>query len=115
MPHEVDVEIGKKLRLLRLSKGLTQEDLGNVLGVAFQQIQKYESGANAIRARTLHQLAQYFNVSLLFFFSEEAEASSLEIGDMKRNAVALVKYYNRIDNADLRAKLFDLVKGYVKE
>lgn len=62
------LHIGNKLRTLRAQLGITQRELGDVLGVTFQQIQKYEKGMNKIAADTLHYIAMYCNVEISYFF-----------------------------------------------
>ena len=66
--HPVDVYVGKRLRLLRSIRSMSQEVLGLYVGVTFQQIQKYEKGSNRIGASRLYQFAKLFNVNVSSFF-----------------------------------------------
>jgi transcriptional regulator with XRE-family HTH domain len=63
-----DLEIGRKIRALRLERGLSQTDLAKGIGLTFQQVQKYEKGANRVSAGRLQQIADFFKVSIMFFF-----------------------------------------------
>ncbi|WP_212112933.1 helix-turn-helix domain-containing protein [Bartonella queenslandensis] len=65
-PHFIDISIGKRIRQRRISMGLSQKELGNHLGVSFQQIQKYEKGANLVSAKCLLEIAiSFFYADLL--------------------------------------------------
>ncbi len=68
-PDPIDIHVGERLKLQRMLKGLSQEELGNALGVTFQQIQKYEKGSNRISASALWKLAKKLNAPVMFFFS----------------------------------------------
>jgi transcriptional regulator with XRE-family HTH domain len=68
--NPIDVHVGQRLRSLRLSKELTQEELGDLVGVSYQQIQKYETGANRISASRLYLLACRLEVGPEYFFNE---------------------------------------------
>ncbi|MBM3618970.1 MAG: helix-turn-helix transcriptional regulator, partial [Alphaproteobacteria bacterium] len=67
-PISVDVHVGKRLRFGRTMKGMSQEAIGDSIGVTFQQIQKYERGVNCIRAGKLFELAKVLKVPVSFFF-----------------------------------------------
>lgn len=69
---ELDRHIGNRVRLARAVKRMSQEKLGEHLGVTFQQVQKYEKGTNRISASTLFQIAKVLEVDILFFFGEES-------------------------------------------
>ncbi len=69
-PNPIDRGVGAKVRSFRLSAGLSQEKLGAALGVSFQQVQKYESGANRIGASRLHQIAIALNTTPSSFFDD---------------------------------------------
>lgn len=70
MPHPVDIHVGDRLRFRRKLLGLSQSALGKALGLTFQQIQKYENGANRISASRLYQAASVLDVPISFFFEE---------------------------------------------
>ncbi|MEJ0074032.1 MAG: helix-turn-helix transcriptional regulator [Alphaproteobacteria bacterium] len=64
-----DVEIGRKIRALRLERGLSQSGLAEGIGLTFQQVQKYEKGANRVSAGRLQQISDMLNVPVTFFYS----------------------------------------------
>ncbi|MCQ8781641.1 helix-turn-helix domain-containing protein [Mangrovibrevibacter kandeliae] len=74
--HPVDFHCGARLRQLRISAGVSQEALGNALGVTFQQIQKYEKGTNRISASRLYEICCFFEVSSTYFFEGLAREAS---------------------------------------
>ena len=67
-PHPVDRHVGRKVCEKRIALGYNQSDLGRALGLTFQQIQKYEKGANRISASKLWDIARFFNVEVSYFF-----------------------------------------------
>jgi len=67
-PTAEDVEIGRKIRALRLQRGVSQSELAKGIGLTFQQVQKYEKGTNRVSAGRLQQIADFFNVQVMFFF-----------------------------------------------
>lgn len=67
-PHPVDRHVGRRVCEKRISLGYNQSDLGRALGLTFQQIQKYEKGANRISASKLWDIARFFNVDIGYFF-----------------------------------------------
>jgi transcriptional regulator with XRE-family HTH domain len=74
MPHPIDLMVGKRVRLRRLQLSLSQTDLGQKLGVAFQQVQKYEKGANRVSCSRLYEISQVLDVPVTYFFSESGDA-----------------------------------------
>src|SRR5690349_23097057 len=81
-PNPVDVHVGSRVRLRRTLLGMSQEKLGDALGLTFQQVQKYERGANRIGASRLFDLSRVLDVPVSFFFddikAETIEASQAE-------------------------------------
>jgi transcriptional regulator with XRE-family HTH domain len=71
-PDYRDVEVGRRIRAQRLSKGLSQTDLGRGLGVSFQQVQKYEKGFNRVGAGRLQAIAEILEVPITFFYAEDS-------------------------------------------
>lgn len=67
-PHPVDVHVGKRIRKVRWLKNITQSDLAGAVGIKFQQIQKYETGANRVSASRLWDIANVLNVDVAYFF-----------------------------------------------
>jgi transcriptional regulator with XRE-family HTH domain len=128
-PSPVDIHVGSRVRLRRTLLGMSQEKLGTAVGLTFQQIQKYERGANRIGASRLYDMSRVLDVPVQFFFDEmpvepEAEGYQPLSGDAepagtamtqdpmaKRETLELVRTYYRIPNAILRRKLFELAKA----
>jgi transcriptional regulator with XRE-family HTH domain len=69
-PNPIDVQVGARVRLRRNMLGLSQEKLGEAIGLTFQQVQKYERGANRIGASRLHELSRVLDVPVAFFFDD---------------------------------------------
>jgi transcriptional regulator with XRE-family HTH domain len=121
MRHPVDVHVGKRVRHRRWMVGMTQQQLGDIVGIKFQQIQKYETGMNRISASRLWDIAQALDVSISFFFEGfEGEAGAAETaaptheaqrGDLlaDKEALELVRSYYSIPEAQ-RRRLFDLAR-----
>ncbi len=121
MKHPVDVHVGKRVRHRRWMVGMTQQQLGDIVGIKFQQIQKYETGMNRISASRLWDIAQALDVSISFFFegfeSEEgvtetvAADHDVQRGDLlaDKEALELVRSYYSIPEAQ-RRRLFDLAR-----
>jgi transcriptional regulator with XRE-family HTH domain len=77
-PDSTDVEVGRLVRILRMSRGLSQTDLANRLGVAFQQVQKYESGANRIAIGRLTIIAKLLKVSVPYLLDGSKQSAGLK-------------------------------------
>jgi transcriptional regulator with XRE-family HTH domain len=121
-PDPVDVHVGGRVRLRRTLLGLSQEKLGNALSLTFQQIQKYERGANRIGSSRLYQLSRILEVPVSFFFDDMPEAvSSARVGVSegqqieyehnqlaKRETLELVRAYYRIVDPNVRKRIFEL-------
>ena len=119
MKHPVDVHVGKRVRHRRWMVGMTQQQLGDIVGIKFQQIQKYETGMNRISASRLWDIAQALDVSISFFFegfedetaTPAASTDLPERGDLlaDKEALELVRSYYAIPEAQ-RRRLFDLAR-----
>ena len=124
-PNPVDVRVGARLRLRRNMLGLSQEKLGEAIGLTFQQVQKYERGANRIGASRLHELSRVLDVPVSFFFDDtdpvrapamggfsEPPAEAFESDPLrKQETVELVQAYFSIEDAAVRRRLLDLAKA----
>ncbi|WP_294611123.1 helix-turn-helix domain-containing protein [Roseovarius sp.] len=118
MPHPVDVHVGKRIRHRRWLVGMTQQQLAESVGIKFQQIQKYETGANRVSASRLWDIADSLEVEISFFFEglehegddvrEKSENVPSDIlGD--KEALDLVRSYYAIPE-NQRRRLFDLAR-----
>jgi transcriptional regulator with XRE-family HTH domain len=140
-PNPIDVHVGKRLRLRRTLLGMSQERLGELLGLTFQQVQKYERGANRIGSSRLFELGQILDVPISFFFddmpqvisaaisgggarqlapagmglAEEAAPFEHDLDDQlpldKRETLELIRAYYRIVDPAVRKRLFELTKA----
>lgn len=127
-PNPVDVHVGGRVRLRRTLLGMSQEKLGEAIGLTFQQVQKYERGANRIGASRLWDLSRVLECPISFFFEEMAEntASSsprnlnVESPDIeppendpmaKRETLELVRAYYRIKDYHVRRRIYELAKS----
>ena len=127
-PHPVDVHVGRRVRMRRAFLGMSQTKLGDAIGLTFQQVQKYERGANRIGSSRLFDLASVLDVPVEFFFEEmpaevaassppkrrgrAQEAPSYDLDPMaKRETLELVRAYYKISNSQVRKRLFEIVKA----
>ena len=125
-PHPIDVHVGNRVRLQRTLRGLSQEKLGEAVGLTFQQIQKYERGSNRIGASRLHEFSQILDVPVSFFFEgmngpepssekRHRQRSSAAAGQddhlQKRETLELIRAYYRIPDKVVRKRLFDAIKA----
>ena len=126
-PNPVDIHVGSRVRLRRMILGMSQEKLGESLGLTFQQIQKYEKGVNRIGASRLFDLAQVLRVPVQFFYDEAPSVSNsamLPTGMAERPAesyaaeflgsrdgLELNKAFARISDPRVRRSIVDLVRA----
>ena len=110
MKHPVDVHVGQQVRQRRWAVGMTQQRLGDAVGITFQQIHKYESGANRISASRLWDLATAMKVPVSFFF-EGIDGQASETDDIltDRETLELVRVYYAIPE-NRRIRLLDLAR-----
>jgi len=120
----IDRRVGAKVRMRRLELGLSQTDVADVLGVTFQQVQKYENGANRIGAGRLLQMAGVLKVEPSFFFDEaprsKSKSSDKELADVveflvSKNGLALAEGFMAIRHDRLRRGLVRLVERIAQE
>ncbi len=128
-PSPIDSHVGTRVRLRRTLLGMSQEKLGEALGLTFQQVQKYERGVNRIGASRLFDLARVLDVPISFFFddmaadvdfggddamqaAEDKPAGGFEPDPMaKRETLELVRAYYRITDPHVRKRIFELTKS----
>mgnify|MGYP003484935567 CR=1 FL=1 len=130
-PNPIDIHVGSRVRLRRNMLGMSQEKLGENLGLTFQQVQKYEKGVNRIGASRLFDLAKVLGVSVQFFYDEapvgtrsgtqtigfaERPSDSYVIEFLgSREGLELNKAFARITDPKVRKSIVDLVKGLAGE
>jgi len=128
--HPIDVHVGQRVRLRRTLLGWSQERLAQALGLTFQQVQKYERGANRIGASRLFDLGRVLDVPVSFFFDDmagetaqpgaagfgAAEAPAEYDADpmARRETRGLVDAYWEISEPDLRRRVFELTKALAR-
>jgi transcriptional regulator with XRE-family HTH domain len=116
----VDVEIGSRLRLHRMLRGMTQEELGAELGLTFQQIQKYEQGLNRIPAGRLFDAARVLSVPIVFFYEGgQAVGPAYKYSggakpppvmeSLSNEGLLLLLAYMKVKDVDVRKRIFDSV------
>jgi transcriptional regulator with XRE-family HTH domain len=122
-PNPIDRHVGSRVRMRRMMLSMSQEKLGDALGLTFQQVQKYEKGTNRIGASRLQQIAHVLQVPVSFFF-EGAPHASGHAGGMSEapspayvsdflatsDGLSLTKSFMRIKNSKLRRRIVDLVE-----
>jgi transcriptional regulator with XRE-family HTH domain len=129
-PNPIDVHVGGRVRLRRSLLGMSQEKLGEAIGLTFQQVQKYERGANRIGASRLFDLSRVLDVPVSFFFDDMSDDISQQSPRMmiaglaeelptafnvdplaKRETLELVRAYYRIADPQVRKRVFELAKA----
>ncbi len=118
---DINTHVGQRLRLRRTGLGMTQEAVARGIGVAAQQVQKYEKGMNVMNVNRLYEFAQLLQVPIQYFFEglaksdilmemsgEELDASGKPVSD--RESVEIVKSFRRIKDHALRKRLADLLR-----
>src|SRR5437016_2685927 len=121
-PNPVDKHVGSRVRLRRMMLKMSQEKLGDALGLTFQQVQKYEKGANRIGASRLQEISHILQVPVAFFFEElprlsgqtsgPGSAASVEYVSeflASSDGLRLTKAFSRIKNSALRRQIVNLV------
>ena len=127
-PNPVDIHVGARVRLRRTLLGMSQEKLGEAIGLTFQQVQKYERGANRVGASRLYDLSRVLEVPVSFFFDDMPdEISSKSVHERRemsespdpfdndpmnrRETLELVRAYYLITDPTQRKRVFELVKS----
>ena len=131
-PSPIDVHVGTRIRLRRTLLGMSQERLGEALGLTFQQVQKYERGVNRVGASRLFDLSRVLDVPISFFFDDMPDSLTSTFGSPaarraagfqepsdtfaddtlnRRETLELVRAYYRITDPAIRKRVFDLIKS----
>jgi transcriptional regulator with XRE-family HTH domain len=127
-PNPVDLHVGARVRMRRRLRGVSQERLAESLGLTFQQVQKYERGANRISASKLYEIAASLQTPVGYFFEGLADPSALD-GDvegvsseqlvhdflMTTEGLELAALFPRLKRGRLRRRLLDLVRAIVED
>lgn len=128
VPNPIDRHVGSRVRMRRMLAGVSQEKLGEALGLTFQQVQKYEKGANRISASRLQQIAKKLDVPVSFFFdgAPSGDATPSGFSDSGSTAyisdflatsegVQLTKAFVRIKSGRVRRRIVDLAEALAEE
>ena len=134
-PSPIDIHVGSRVRLRRTMLGMSQERLGDALGLTFQQVQKYERGVNRVGASRLFDISRVLDVPISYFFDDMPEgmsegpvsgprgrmygfaepqepfSSGVDENMNKRETLELVRAYYRITDPAMRKRMFDLMKS----
>jgi len=123
-PHPVDIHVGRRLRSRRTILGMSQEELGESVGITFQQVQKYERGLNRIGASRLHEFSCLLGVNVSYFYEDLGNQGGgllsglAEGGDSfehdnlnNKEVLALVRAYYAIEDIQVRKKIMSLMKS----
>ena len=119
MPRGTDIHIGRRLREARLARGLSQGALGKKLGVTFQQVQKYESGANRIGGSRLWDISSILEVPVSYFFEGlpgkgESRAKDEPDAPLTRRSLELAKEIDAIPDESVKLHFLRLVRAISK-
>ena len=123
-PKPVDMHVGSRVRMRRLMLGISQEELADALDLSFQQVQKYEKGANRIGASRLEQISRFLQVPVAFFFEGASDASTAAASEQDTRSLALMdkfvssqeglrlaRSFTQIEDEDVRRRIVDLVQA----
>ena len=122
--NPIDIQVGNRVRIRRMLIGMSQERLGDLLGLTFQQVQKYEKGVNRIGAGRLFEVSRILNVPVDFFY--EGVAAQLA-GNEQENAAPVMEFvssgeglqlslaFMKIKDTKVRKRVLDLVKSLSEE
>jgi transcriptional regulator with XRE-family HTH domain len=124
-PNPTDIYVGSRIRMRRKMLGLSQEKLGEKLGITFQQIQKYEKGTNRVGASRLQAMSDALEVPVSFFFPESSpsgpagvqEESATFMMDFMSTSegLDLTRAFIRIQNPKVRRKVVELVRALAED
>jgi len=119
IPNPIDVHVGRRIRMRRLLLGMNQETLAKALGLTFQQVQKYEGGANRVSASRLSAMADILGVSVMFFFGDMQQTDTDLSPENKRwrelmdrpETIELIRLYYAISDQRIRHQFLDMIKA----
>ncbi len=112
LAKRVDDHVGQQIRKRRNLLGMTQEELARALKISYQQVQKYETGANRVSAGRLYEISQKLGIEVSYFFEDASEAVPVERehGGKTRSTVDLVRSFDEIKSSGLRSALVGLIR-----
>ena len=123
-PHPVDVHVGGRIRMRRVLLSMSQEKLGDQLGLTFQQVQKYEKGSNRIGASRLWELSRILDVPISFFYEGAIDADAQDEGSGKpgqneyvmnfvhsSEGLNMIRHFVKIEDANVRRSIVLMIKS----
>jgi transcriptional regulator with XRE-family HTH domain len=112
-----EIEMGKKIRLRRVEQQISQSDLGEKLGVSFQQVQKYEKGANRVGASRLQQIATALDVPVTFFYDSDGKTKEVESLLFLDSAFSLrlLRAYSKIRDRAVQRHIVSLMEALAED
>lgn len=132
--NPIDIYVGSKIRMKRTMLGMSQDKLGELTGVTFQQIQKYEKGLNRVGSSRLYEIAQILNVSVGYFFEgyceedfdenslkgmlqfAEEESDDFQYEDLNNKEILnLIRAFRRIKSSNVRKSIISLISSFTNE
>jgi len=114
-PTSVDVDLGARIRELRLSRGVTQVDLGDAIGLTFQQVQKYEWGKNRISVGRLFKIAEALKVNVADLLPGHKNYRDTENGRISPEDFRVLRALRSINDEAIREKMIDLIEFVAKK
>ena len=111
MPHPTDIHVGRKVREARATKGMSQEQLGKMIGVSFQQVQKYEKGTNRIGSSRLWDIAVALDTPIIYFFDGIEDKTEINNKVLPRRTIELAKKIDSIPNDGVRNQVLNLINA----
>ena len=121
-PHPVDLHVGVRIRMRRKEMGVSQERLADALGITFQQVQKYERGANRVSASKLWEIATALTTPVAYFYdglgdrqAATAERDAAQEFILSTEGIALMTAFPRIVEPAIRQKLVELIRVVAEE
>lgn len=126
-PNPIDIHVGSRIRLRRNMISMSQEKLGEALGITFQQIQKYEKGTNRVGASRLQQISNVLGVPVSFFFEDapgenpttgmaESQSTGFVVDFLSSSeGLQLNRAFSRISDPKVRRKIIELVRTLADE
>ncbi len=117
--QKIDKVVGRNIRIHRLAKKMSQTELGNQLGVSFQQVQKYENGTNRVGSGRLYQIAAILGAHVSTFFKGGEGSEKVRDPDLidlldEPQSVRLVRAFAKITDSTVRRSLLDLAEKFAK-
>jgi transcriptional regulator with XRE-family HTH domain len=118
IPNPIDVHVGNRIRMRRLLLGMNQETLANALGLTFQQVQKYEGGANRVSASRLSAMAEILGVPISYFFGDlRPDDAEISAEDQRwreylqrPETIEFIRFYYAISDPSTRQKFFEMTQ-----